>query len=79
MRRRVVARRRRVGLGFPEALTEACDLTRQPIDLVPLSGDGLVQRFDGVVLKHQAGFEPIDAVAERGELVCCLSLATVAP
>src|SRR6476661_8108164 len=57
MRRRFVGRRRCVGLGFLEALTDACDLTRQDLDLAPLRGDGLVQGLDGIILKHQAYLE----------------------
>src|SRR5450755_2649308 len=37
----------------------------QRIDLLPLRGDGVVQRLDGFVLKRQSRFEHIDALAER--------------
>src|SRR6202043_3823434 len=65
MRRRFVGGVRRVSLCFLQPLAQGCDLARQRVDLEPLRGDGLVQRLDGLVLKHQPGFERIDTVAER--------------
>src|SRR5664279_1961972 len=65
MRRRFVAGALRMSLGLLQALAQVRDLARQRVDLEPLRGDGLVQRLDGLVLKHQPGFERVDAVAER--------------
>ena len=60
MRRRLARRSGRVGFRFPQALAQTGDLACQRVDLMPLRGDGLVQRLDGRLLKHQLGLERID-------------------
>src|SRR4030081_3523460 len=65
MRRRFVGRAGGVSLGLLDPLAQAHELSGQRIDLAPLFGDGLVQRLDGFVLKHQAGLQGVDALAKR--------------
>ena len=62
MRRWFVGSARRPRLGFPQPLAETSELARQRIDLLPLCGNGLVQRLEGVVEERQPGFQRIDAV-----------------
>ena len=64
MRRRLVRRPRCVGFGLPQAIVQIGELAGERIDLMPLRGDGLVEGFDGDVLKRQSGFKRIDAIAE---------------
>src|SRR5882757_11300449 len=65
MRRRFVGDVGRMSLGRLQAVAQSGKLTRQRIDLLPLLGDGLVQRFDDLVLEHQPGLERVDTVAQR--------------
>src|SRR5258708_20859932 len=65
MRRRFIGVAGRLSLALPQAFAQALHPACQRLDLLPLRGDGFVQRLDGAVLKRQPCFEQVDAVAER--------------
>ena len=60
---------RRIRLGFLKPLAELRDLPRQRVNQLPLRGDGLVQRFDGVVLIGDARLQRVDALAQTLDLI----------
>jgi hypothetical protein len=51
MRRRFVGGARRLGFRLRQPFAQGNHLARQRVDLEPLRGNGLVQRFDGLVLE----------------------------
>ena len=74
MRRALVGGARRIGLGLLQPLAELRELPRQRVDLLPLRGDGLVQRLDGLVLIGEARLQRVDALGERlVSLIACAS------
>src|SRR6266702_5914115 len=70
MRRALVCGARRIRFGLLQPLAELRELPRQRVDLLPLRGDGLVQRLDGLVLIGQARLQRVDAFAQRLDLIC---------
>ncbi len=67
MRRRLAARlvvRQRIGNLF----AKAGDFAAQPVKLRPLAGHRLIEVFNGLVLKSDAGFELFDFFFELSEL-----------
>src|SRR6476469_9128535 len=64
MRRTLIGGSRRIRLGLLQPLAEFCDPPRQRVDLLPLRGDGLVQRLDRVVLIGEPRLQRVDALVE---------------
>ena len=64
MRRRFVCDARRVALGLLQSFVQVCNLARQCVDLLPLRGNGLVERLDRLVLKRQPRLQSVNAIAE---------------
>ena len=52
-------------LGLLHTIGEVCHLPRQRVDLLPLSGNGLVERLDGFILIGEARLQRIYASAKR--------------
>ena len=51
--------------GLQQAFAQGSNLAGQRVDLQPLLGDRLVQRLDGLILKHQPGLKRVNALEER--------------
>src|SRR6478735_6975760 len=69
MRRTLIGGSRRIRLGLLQPLAEFCDPPRQRVDLLPLCGDGLVQRLDRVVLIGEPRLQRVDALAQTLDLI----------
>ena len=52
-----------MALGILQPLFQLRELARQRVDLLPLIGDGPVQRLDGLVLERQPHFQRVDSFA----------------
>ncbi len=56
------------GQGIGKLFSKAGDFTAQPVKLRPLAGHRLIEVFNGLVLKGDAGFELFDFFFELSEM-----------
>ncbi len=56
------------GQGIGKLFSKAGDFTAQPVKLRPLAGHRLIEVFNGLILKGDAGFELFEFFIQVGKL-----------